>query len=97
MTLSGQAIALLRAMRGSLVGCLDGSDAFSIDPGWTGAVPRAVADELVEAGYVEIDEDAPPSIPHVFRISASGRAYLESDQHAAVSVNLKTSRAFADN
>lgn len=73
---SACAIAVLRAMRGCLLGCLDGGAPFAIDPGWSGPVPGEIAQELHDAGLIEIDEDAPIGIPFTFRISAAGRAFL---------------------
>jgi hypothetical protein len=85
MMLSDQAEGVLRAMRGSLLGCLERDEPFSIDPGWTGPVPREIAEELHAAGFIEIDEAAPIQIPFVFRISAAGRAYLASTGRAGAS------------
>ena len=76
MIVSDQAEAVLRAMRGALLGCLEGDSPFSIDPGWTGPVPWEIAAELHNAGLIEIDEAAPIREPYVFRISTAGRAYL---------------------
>jgi len=76
MIVSDQANEVLRAMRGALLGCLERDDPFSIDPGWTGPVPREIAKELHNAGLIEIDEAAPIREPYVFRISTAGRAYL---------------------
>ncbi len=76
MIVSDQAKAVLRAMRGALLGCLESESPFSIDPGWSGPVPREIAEELHNAGLIEIDEAAPICEPYVFRISESGRAYL---------------------
>ena len=76
MIVSDQAEAVLRAMRGALLGCLERDDPFSIDPGWTGPVPREIAEELHQAGFIEIDEAAPIREPYVFRISTAGRQYL---------------------
>ena len=74
--ISGQAIAVLRAMRGSLWGRLEGNAAFSIDPGWSGPVEREIAQELHDAGLIEIDEDAAIGAPFAFRISRAGRSFL---------------------
>lgn len=82
MKISAEAIAVLRAMRGSLIGRLEGDAPFTIDPGWTDPVPRTIAEELHDAGLIEIDEDEPVDIPLVFRISAAGRAYLATMHHA---------------
>lgn len=76
MTVSGQAIAVLRAMRGNLWGCLEDDAPFAIDPGWSGIVPGEIAQELHDAGLIEIDEDAPIGIPFAFRISTAGRLFL---------------------
>ena len=82
MILSAEAETLLRAMRGSLRGSLEGDEPFCMDPGWTGPVRRETAEELHGAGFIEIDEDAPLQIPYAFRISTAGRAYLASRQQA---------------
>ena len=76
MMLSVQAYALLRAMRGALLGCLEGNESFVIDPGWTGPVPHEIARELHDAGFIEIDEEAPIRPPYAFRLSEAGRRYL---------------------
>ena len=72
-------------MRGSLSGRLEGDEPFSIDPGWTGPVPKAIAEELHNAGLIEVDEDAPVEVPLVFRISPAGRAWLARNGRALVS------------
>lgn len=78
MMLSRDAEAVLRAMRGALLGCLDDDDPFVIDAGWSGPVPREIAEELHSAGFIEIDESAPIEPPYMFRISEAGRTYLAS-------------------
>jgi hypothetical protein len=83
VTISAQAISVLRAMRGRLHGCLEQDAPFSLDPGWNGLVPRHVAVELHDAGLIEIDETAQIGDPYVFRISAAGLAYLDSIPPAA--------------
>jgi hypothetical protein len=65
-------------MRGRLFGCLERDAPFSLDPGWNDPVPQRVAEELHDAGLIEIDESAPIGAPYSFRISAAGLAYLES-------------------
>ena len=76
--ISDQAIAVLRAMRGSLCGTPETGMSFSIDPGWNGPVPCEIAQELHDAGLIEIDEEAPITVPFTFRISPAGRAFLAS-------------------
>jgi hypothetical protein len=83
VVISAQATAVLRSMRGRLCGCLEQDAPFSFDPVWSGPVLRNVAEELHNAGLVEIDETAPIGEPYVFRISAAGLAYLDSTQPPA--------------
>jgi len=81
--MSGQAVAVLRAMRGRLFGRLELDAPFSLDPGWSEPVPQNVAKELHNAGLIEIDETAPIGDRYAFRISEAGRAHLDSIPPAA--------------
>jgi hypothetical protein len=82
MKVSGQATAVLLAMRGRLFGRLDQDAPFLLDQGWSDPVPHCVVEELHEAGFIEIDETAPAGDPYVFRISATGMSYLDSIRSA---------------
>ena len=79
MDISETAVAVLRAMRGRLIGRLDSAHAFLIDPGWSGPVPHLVATELHNAGLIEIDESVLINGTYAFRISEAGIASLESN------------------
>jgi len=78
MEIDAQAIAVLRSMRGRLYGRLERDAPFSLDPVWSGPVPIHVAEELHNAGLIEIDETAPIGESYAFRITAAGLAYLVS-------------------
>ena len=85
--ISDQALAVLVAMRGRLFGRLDGNAPFGLEPGWSGPVPRTVANELHDAGLIEIDETAPISGTYVFRISSAGVAFLVAMPASAMSAS----------
>jgi hypothetical protein len=87
-----QANAVLRAMRGRLFGCLERDGPFSLDPCWSDPVPYQVAEELHNAGLIEIDETAPIGAPYAFRISAAGLAYLDSIPPVADRTTIKLER-----
>jgi hypothetical protein len=78
MPLSGQAISVLRAMSGRLYGRLERDAPFLLDAGWSGPVPGEVAEELHDAGLIEIDETAPIIDAYTFRISEAGMDYLNA-------------------
>jgi hypothetical protein len=73
-----QAIAVLHAMSGRLYGRLEREGAFRLEYQWSGPVPCEVAEQLHDAGLIEIDETAPIDDAFAFRISAAGLAFLNS-------------------
>ena len=76
--LTSKAVAVLRAMSGRLYGRLEREGSFRLASSWAGPVPCEVAEELHEAGLIEIDETAPIYDAFAFRISATGLAFLNS-------------------
>lgn len=76
--LSATALAVLRAMSGRLYGRLEKGGPFLLEPTWHGPVPLEAAEELHDAGLIEIDETAPLGDAFAFRVSEAGWAYLNS-------------------
>jgi hypothetical protein len=79
VTISEKAVRVLRAMRGRLFGRLEGDGPLLLEAGWSDPIPCQVAQELHEAGFIEIDETAPIGDTYVFRISEAGLAYLDAN------------------
>jgi hypothetical protein len=84
LDVSKEAILVLRALNvgARLHGRLDQAVPFQLSPPdqgpGDGTVPASLAEELHNAGWIEIDESAPIADLYVFQISAAGKEHVES-------------------
>jgi hypothetical protein len=87
-SLSEESMQILRALRqsdGRLHGRFDRdapflrTDPTNPDPDWRERVPVAFAEELFEAGLIEIDDAAPIRDIYAFQVSNEGKEFLTAD------------------
>ena len=77
-------LCTLNRSGGRLYGRFDRDDPFlrtdptHPDPDWKEAVPAAHAQELFEAGFIQIDEAAPIGPIYTFQVSKAGKEFLTS-------------------